>query len=383
MNLTQFGHNPSTQVPRYTEIFQEPDGLRIFRLVLISMVIFCSLVGNFIVCKTVWKIAYRKPFSYYLVANVAVAELINSLCVPFIVVYEEKRSWILGKASCILANPLLVLSMCVITNSFAIIAVYRYRVTLNKTMPAGFMKAIIVAGVWFMALAITLPLFVTRRLIQHSEEHIECRSYFPGDINTANDNYNKYTIVRLIFTFAVPYFVILTAYIALAITLKLFVHKTSTGDPQIDMSSFASSQTPSTAEHALQGGNANTTPPMVDGKRSTEGGRTHAHALERTIGKRRNTRRRNLTIETAEKNLFKTIFVVILIFVVCYTPYQGMFLWEYFGEFNDWQFYYHKLLRDYLFILKYLPSAVHPICYGTMNNIFARAFSKFFICMCK
>ena len=182
MNLTQYGFNFSTEAPgNTTQFFEEPNGLKYFRLTLISMVIFSSVVGNFMVCKTVWKIPYRRLFSYHLVANVAVAELINSLCISIIVFYEEKESWTLGKAACILTNPLLVLTMCVITNSLAIIALYRYRATLNKTRPSGFVKALIIAGVWLMALAITLPLFVTRRLVQYSTGDFECRSYFPGD----------------------------------------------------------------------------------------------------------------------------------------------------------------------------------------------------------
>ncbi|KAJ7378736.1 hypothetical protein OS493_021319 [Desmophyllum pertusum] len=134
----------------------------------------------------------------------AVAEFINALYIPFIVVYDDKGSWILGKATCILVNPLLALTMCVITNSLAIIAVYHYRVMANKARPTG----VIISGVWIMALAITLPLFITRKLVQRSTGHFRtCKSSksdFPGDMNTASANYNNYTIVRQIFTCAVP-----------------------------------------------------------------------------------------------------------------------------------------------------------------------------------
>ena len=381
MNLTQYGFNLSTEASgNTTKFFQESNGLKTFRLTLISTVIFSSVVGNFMVCKTVWKTSYRKPFPYDLVANVAVAELINSLCIPIIVFYEEKGSWTLGKVACILTNPLLVLSMCVITNSLAIIAVYRYRATFNKTRPSGLAKALIIAGVWLMALAVTLPLFVTRRLVQYSTGDFECRSYFPGDKNSDTPSYNKYTIVRLIFTFAVPYCVILAAYIALAIKLKLFVRKTE--NHHIDMSSFVSS-TANEAEQ-VQADNANASPSavsprMADGRQNIKP-EAQTLYLERKIKNRQ--RKRNLTVEKAENQLLRMIFVIILIFVVCYTPYQVMFLWEYFGGIENWQFYYHELLRDYLFILKCLPSAIHPICYGTMNSIFARAFSRIFTCWC-
>ena len=378
MNLTQYGFNFSTEAPgNTTQFFEEPNGLKYFRLTLISMVIFSSVVGNFMVCKTVWKIPYRRLFSYHLVANVAVAELINSLCISIIVFYEEKESWTLGKAACILTNPLLVLTMCVITNSLAIIALYRYRATLNKTRPSGFVKALIIAGVWVMALAITLPLFVTRRLVQYSTGDFECRSYFPGDKKSNTPGYNKYTISRLIFTFAVPYFVILSAYIALAIKLKLFVRKTE--NHQIDMSAFGASAANSTEHVQVDNADASLSPRLANGRLNIKLEAQTLH-LERNIKNRR--RKRNLTVEKAENHLLRMIFVIILIFVVCYTPYQVMFLWEYFGGIEDWQFYYHQLLRDYLFILKCLPSAVHPICYAAMNSIFARAFSRIFTCWC-
>lgn len=45
------------------------------------------------------------PLNYYLVANLAAAELINSLCQAFILVYLEKESWIFGEAMCIFDEP--------------------------------------------------------------------------------------------------------------------------------------------------------------------------------------------------------------------------------------------------------------------------------------
>lgn len=73
-----------------------------------------------------------------------------------------------------------------------------------------------------MDLAITLPHFITRKLVKISENQFSCSSHFPGD---SSANYNKYSFVRLVFTFAVPYFVIPSAYIALTIKLKLHVQR--------------------------------------------------------------------------------------------------------------------------------------------------------------
>lgn len=73
-----------------------------------------------------------------------------------------------------------------------------------------------------MDLAITLPHFITRKLVKIFENQFSCSSHFPGD---SSANYNKYSFVRLVFTFAVPYFVIPSAYIALTIKLKLHVQR--------------------------------------------------------------------------------------------------------------------------------------------------------------
>ena len=199
-----------------------------------------------------------------------------------------------------------------------------------------------------------------------------------GQKKSNTPGYNKYTISRLIFTFAVPYFVILSAYISLAIKLKLFVRKTE--NHQIDMSAFGASAANSTEHVQVDNANASLSPRLANGWPNIKVELSQTLHLEPNIKKKR--RKGNLTVQKAENHLLKMIFVIILIFVVCYTPYQVMFLWEYFGGIEDWQFYYHQLLRDYLFILKCLPSAVHPICYAAMNSIFARAFSRIFTCWC-
>lgn len=293
LNSTLSSVNFSTEAPvNTTELFLEPDGLKSFRLSLFSLVIFASLLGNFIICKTVWEIPHRKPFSYYLVANLAVAELINSLCTLFIMVYMEKGSWVFGKAMCILVNPLLVLSMFVITNSLATIAVYRYRVMLDKTRPTGLVMTGIIAGIWMMALAITLPLFITRKLVQMPEKYFTCQSYFPGDIVPNTANYNKYTIVRLVFTFAVPYFVILSTYVALAIKLKLYVRQIAKED---DYVGIGLSDSPAIC--GAKPGNASNPRRMDD----------NIEPVETEDNTRKRRRNGKMLIDTAENYLLRTV----------------------------------------------------------------------------
>ena len=60
--------------------YEETTGLRVFRFAFFSLIILASLIGNSMVCYAVWSIPYRKPLSYYLVANMAFAEILSSVC---------------------------------------------------------------------------------------------------------------------------------------------------------------------------------------------------------------------------------------------------------------------------------------------------------------
>ena len=114
------------------EQYEEPTGLRIFRLVAFSLITLASLIGNSVICKVVWSKPSHKPFSYHLVANMALAEILSSLCLPFILAHWELESsnMILNKITCVL-HPLQVLLIMVVTHSMAAVAFYRFRVLIN------------------------------------------------------------------------------------------------------------------------------------------------------------------------------------------------------------------------------------------------------------
>ena len=100
------------------EQFEESTGLYAFRLVLFSLIMLASLIGNSVVCKAVWSIPFHKPFSYQLVANMAFAEIINSLCLPFMLAGRETEDSVILRIKCVL-NPLQVLCLMVETHSMA------------------------------------------------------------------------------------------------------------------------------------------------------------------------------------------------------------------------------------------------------------------------
>ena len=350
-----FNNTTITDGPNGYEQYKEPTGLYILRLVLFSFIILTGLIGNSVICKAIWSMPFQKPFSYYLVANMAFAEILNNLCSTFMLADWEIdfSNVILGNITCVL-NPLQVLSLMVVTYSMAAIALYRYKVLVNpfSQAPARRTKTLIISCLWLMSAAICVPTFLGFKFEQ-------------GKCALLSMLFNKtHVIARFVLNFAVPYFAILVSYGAVAISLRKRIVKRAAQDK-------TSTNQSSTAVVEIEG-------PLELQNRQREGnfGERQRSALN-VASNRRCSKPENTDLE---KDLLKMIYAIILIFMICYFPYQAVFLWEKIVEADSWQFYYHLLLQKYGFVLTCLPSALHPLCYGTMNRFYANAFARIFLC---
>ena len=126
MNITNFTNSSTSHLQRGTPFdgrtadHPEPHVLRVLSLLLFSVIILASLIGNTLVLKAVIELPSRcKPFTYHLVANLAVAEIVSSVCQPFAITYQEMYSWVFGGFSCKLLIPLQVLAVIVVTSDMA------------------------------------------------------------------------------------------------------------------------------------------------------------------------------------------------------------------------------------------------------------------------
>ena len=348
-NLT----NQTTE-PIETEGYTEPYGLRVFSLIIFSVIIFASLFGNALVLKAVVELPTRyKPFVYYLVANLAVAEIISSLCQPFLMAYQEIYSWMFGEFACKVTNPLQVLAVIVVTSDLAAISVYRYQALLQplRKKISGVVMVAVIGGLWLVALALSLPLFVTRILTQLPSGHKVCMSRFSD-----TGSYNTYSIIRFSVSFLLPYLIMAWSYGAVTLKLKRHIRKNVVETPEIT----------TTSEDRRELYN-----PRQDHPRRQ---RLHLEVNNDRRGSKN-------TGAELECDLLRMIYVIIISFVVCYIPYQILFLWDYSaGPNSAWRFSFHQILRKYFYILTCLPGAIHPLCYGTMNRFFARAFSRVVMC---
>ena len=336
--------------------YQETLPLRVFRHTLFTLIILASLIGNSVVCKAIWRAPHRKPFSYHLVANMAFAEIVNSLCLPIMYVWQYEKGHknvVIHDIWCV-DHPIQVISLMVVTYSLATLAFYRYRALVNPIQKhvSGKLKTVIFSCLWLVPTAVCVPIFIRNRFVGgHCELHPVGNVY-------------AYSLVLFTLNYVLPYLVMLASYGAVAWNLRQRIGQNT---------SYARSNSSTLSSVAPLELHTNYR------RRETTTPEEHRPGLVLIdVNNRRCTKPENTT--DAEQDLLKMIFAIILIFVICYFPYQAVFLWETLADVNEWKFRYHSLMRRYIFILICLPSALHPVCYGTMNSFYAKAFSKIFLC---
>ena len=346
-NTTINGTNTSTEST--IEQYEEPKALYIFRLTLFSVIISASLIGNSMVCYAVCTIPSRKPLSYHLVANMAFAEILSSVCLAVMFASgQNPTDVVLQEAACIL-NPFQVIALLVVIYSLAAIAFYRYRFIVNPLPRGPSVKKITIltiSGLWLLSFAIAFPYFFGLRF-----RNGECE-----ELSVVSNR--SYVAIRFILNYALPYMIMLASYGTVAWNLRRRIAQIKKRNRDLNV---APSCIVETKLHELR-----------DGARMEE---------RRSVLLDQNNRRDSKPENTdPEKDLLKMIFMLIIIFVVCYFPYQAHYVWERVCNITRHQFRYHQLFIDYNFILICLPSALHPLCYGTMNSFFAKAFSKIILC---
>ena len=352
-NVTNSTEPSTVESVSWIEQYEEPKALYIFRLTLFSVIISASLIGNSMVCYAVCTIPSRKPLSYHLVANMAFAEILSSVCLAVMFAsWQNPTDVVLQEAACIL-NPLQVVALLVVIYSLAAIAFYRYRFIVNPLPRGPSVKKITIltiSGLWLLSFAIACPFFFGLRF----------RNGVCMELSVVSNR--SYVAIRFILNYALPYVIMLASYGAVAWNLKMRIVQIN----ERNRTSTAESSCVVQIEDQME---------LKDLGEDTRMKERKSVVLDQN--NRRDSKPENTD---PEKDLFKMIFMLIIIYVVCYFPYQAHYVWERVCNITAYQFRYHQLFIDYNFILICLPSALHPLCYGTMNSFFAKAFSKIILC---
>ena len=352
-NTTTFTNETSKESDWGILQYKETTPLRVFRLSCLTVIIIAGSIGNSVVCKAIWKTPLRNPFSFHLVANIAFAEILICLCLLIMMIWQYEgghKNVVIRDIWCV-ANPIQVISLMVVTFSLAALAFYRYRVLVNpiQSHVSGKLRTVIFSCLWLVPTAVCVPIFIRNRFVGgHCELH-----------PVGNDS--AYSLVLFTLVYVLPYLVMLASYGAVAWNLRQPIDQKPAAQTSIIPSSAAAIELVTLTNNREE-------------ERTLQEGKQRRQALVDV----KNRRGIKPDDADAEQDLLKIIYAIILIFVVCYFPYQAVFLWERLADVNEWKFRYHSLMRRYSVLLRCLPSALHPWCYGAMNSFYAKAFTKVF-----
>ena len=365
---------------RTDHFIDEPLSSRYVRVFFFALIMLGSVFGNGVVCKAILSLPTRQRlFSYYLVTNLAVAEVISSLCFPFYFVYDWSNHWPFGDVACKLVFPIQMTAMFVVTYTLAFIAAYRYRaIVSNCRHLAPPSPAKVLGLLWGAALIIVLPVGVMHAEIKLPSGESRCKALFPGDTL-------QYSFARLIVSFVVPYLVISISYIAVA--LKIHTHVTESNATRTNR--VTREDLPPQNGHTqcieLEKMEGNACMQKENGKKTKTQRLTGKvgcprHALPPVQDIR--TRDDSSRVMNFELDILRMIYLIILTFIVCYIPIQVVFIYEQVkGGLSNWPYY--PIVRSYVFLLTCLPGAFHPILYGTMSKFYAKVFATLVSCHAK
>ena len=389
----------------------EPEALRITRLVLFGLIAALALVGNYVVCRAVWRFTGAKPIAHYLVSNLAFAEIINMVCVVFMYhAYERPWSWELGSAMCTILPPLQVTSSLVITASLAILAVYRCVLLIKPmiTKPTRRQTCRVILICWAGSIGLSVPAGHFRVLKSWGEncELRFCAEEFPQGFENYQD---IYSIVLFVVNFALPFVMMAISYslVDKKIREHIFVKQRLRDEQNKALSTVTQNSVCTEEPHSSKRGSMVfsrsggenheeiqleyvATSNIKDDERGQQRESLESHNRYVTLKEDTDQTENSPNVQTVtktdnsafelENDLLKMIYALVLVFVICYVPYQVHFLLIEFKVEALMFWPPRHILERFIYILGCLPSALHPVCYGMMSKFYHKAFIRIIAC---
>ncbi|XP_068747195.1 neuropeptide Y receptor type 1-like [Montipora capricornis] len=391
----------------------EPEALRILRVVSFGVIAAFALVGNYVVNRAVWRNPGPKPIAHYLVSSMAIAEIVTMICLIFTFhAYERPYSWELGHTMCKIVEPLQISSLLVVTTTLAILAVYRcvllVKPMVTKPTRKQTCRAILLS--WLGCIGLSLPAGYYRVVTDSHGENCEilyCEELFPEGLR---HHQNTYSIVLFVLNFALPLVIIAICYslVSKKIREHIFVIKRLQDEQNRALSSVTQYSVCVEESQIAQRGslicqsqseNKEEVEPMniQSGNRKEKSEKrgqkkfvSHVNLEEQDEkkGNSENKPREELELQKQsnkggfelENDLLRMVYALVLIFLICYIPFQVQFLMIEF-KVEAFMLWPHKYtFSRFVFLLTCLPSALHPICYGMMSKFYHKAFIRMIAC---
>ena len=328
------------------QFFMEPKALKIFRFFVYAVIIVFALVGNVAVCVISRRNPRLQTSTFFLLMNLAVSDIGSVLCLPFLLPELYVGNWVMGFAMCKLLKPSVVMFNFVTTNTLVAIACDRFRSVVFPFVarPSTSETRLILSLLWLIALLFSLPSYEAMKVIYYPQEShdLYCSDMFSSD-QELNVLYRRiYTLTMYTLQVVLPVLVISTLTLKITATLK-------------DIRLFPVALRPTRAS------SLNSTP------------NASPHSSLLNLNKLNMNSTSFIKRQEMEKKFLRMLMTVLLVFVLCYVPFQTVYLVY---EFHPMLFTgrYMQSLSEFLYLLVWLPNALNPVCYGFLNEHYKRAF---------
>ncbi|XP_030630834.1 neuropeptide Y receptor Y2, like [Chanos chanos] len=191
-------------------------GVQVVLILAYSTIILLGVVGNSVVIYVVYKFKTLRTVTNYFIANLAVADLlVNTLCLPFTLIYTLLGEWKFGQVLCFTLPYAQGLAVHVSTVTLNVIALDRHRCIVYhlETRMSKNMCFLVIAITWVISAVLASPLAIFREhgtVDLSPEQSIEvCREKWPG----SSTDGTLYSISMLLLQYVLPLAVISFAYI--------------------------------------------------------------------------------------------------------------------------------------------------------------------------
>ncbi|XP_075061485.1 neuropeptide Y receptor type 2-like [Mixophyes fleayi] len=212
-------------------------GVQVVLIAAYSLIILLGLVGNSLVIYIIVKYKNMKTVTNFFIANLAVADLmVDSLCLPFTLVYTLLDEWKFGLVLCHLFPYAQAMSVNVSTLTLIVIALDRYWCIvfhLSSRISKKF-SIIIITVTWLAASIFAIPLAIFREYRYEDLPTFKLKIAVCAEKWPSNNSRDAaiYSVSMLLLQYVLPLVVICYAYIRIWLKLKNHISPTPRSETQ-------------------------------------------------------------------------------------------------------------------------------------------------------
>ncbi|KAJ3615327.1 hypothetical protein NHX12_018895 [Muraenolepis orangiensis] len=198
-------------------------GVQVVLILAYSTIILFGVVGNALVIYVVYKFKTLRTVTNFFIVNLAVSDLfMNTLCLPFTLVYTLYGEWKFGRLLCFMLPCAQGMAVHVSTITLNIIALDRHRSIVYhlETKMSKDMCAVVIASTWAVGALLASPLAIFREYgtldLSPGTTMEVCAEEWPG----SSMDGTVYSISMLVVQYGLPLAVNSFAYIRIWSMLK-------------------------------------------------------------------------------------------------------------------------------------------------------------------